>query len=130
MLVTQVRNILRHRELRLIGFQGNVPRTDIGKTQQPLVSPAVAKAIKGFLGVFMRNSARDAAKTQVFLSASKQIRERNVHGEYWAPTWSLRQKYTGSQKEELRTALAKDEEEWKLLWDFCEDATAKALSGK
>ena len=32
----------------------------------------------------------------------------------------------GSAKEELRTGLARDEGEWKKLWDFCESAVAKA----
>jgi hypothetical protein len=85
----------------------------------------MASAIKSTLRVFMRTSARDAARTQVFLSASNKIREKKVHGEYWAPTWSWRQTYSGSQKEELRTTLAKDEKELKLLWNFCKDAVSK-----
>jgi len=105
---------------------GNVPKTEIGNNQQPKVSPKFQNGIKSFLGLFLRNSAQDAAKTQVFLSSSKTIREKNIHGEYWAPVWK-RQKYVGSAKEELRTAKARDEGEWKLLWDFCEEATAKAV---
>lgn len=83
------------------------------------------KGIKYFLGLFMRNSARDAAKTQVFLSASGVVKESSVHGEFWAATWSWRQAYTGTRKEELATALAKDENEWRLLFEFCEKAVAK-----
>jgi hypothetical protein len=108
---------------------GNVPKTEIGNNQQPLVGPSLAKAIKRFLGLFLRNSAQDAAKTQVFLSASQTVSRENVHGGYWAPTWSWRQKYLGSQKEDLTTALARDKGEWKLLWDFCEDAAAKIPKG-
>lgn len=73
----------------------------------------------------MRNSPQDAAKTQVFLSASALIRENKVHGEFWAATWSWRQKYTGTRQEQLTTALAKDEDEWRLLFDFCEQAVVK-----
>jgi hypothetical protein len=104
---------------------GNVPKTEIGNNQQPKVNLKLQNALKSLLGLFMRNSASDAAKTQVFLSSSKTIREKSIHGEYWAPVWKW-QKYVGSAKEELRTGLARDEGEWKRLWDFCEDAVAKA----
>jgi hypothetical protein len=72
----------------------------------------------------MRNTTRDSAKTQVFLSASKRVIEENIHGQYWIPVWSWGQSYLKSQKEEL-VGLASDVEEWKLLWEFCEDTTAK-----
>jgi hypothetical protein len=102
-----------------------VPNTALGEHQQPLVQPWLASIIKNTLRVFMKNTTRDAARTQVFLSASSQIREKKVHGEYWAPTWSWNQKYTGTGKEELSTALAKDEKEWQLLWNFCHEAVSK-----
>jgi len=78
--------------------------------------------IKNSLGLFMRQTPQDAAKTQVFLSASSVVCEKDVHGEYWVPKLSWTQRYVGSQKLELKTSLAKDEAEWKRLWEFCEEA--------
>ncbi len=74
----------------------------------------------------MRQTPQDSAKTQMVLSASKIVRETDVHGEYWAPKWSWTQSYIRSEKLELKTNLAKDEEEWRRLWEFCENAVVKA----
>lgn len=109
---------------------GRVPTTGLGNNQQPLVGPWLQSSIKTFLGIFLRNSTLDAAKTQVYLSASKQTSEEEVHGQYWSPKLSWMQYYLGSQKEELVTALAKDESEWRRLWEFCEEASSKALQDR
>src|SRR5438045_5606098 len=64
-----------HRECLLTSHLidlGNVPKTELGNNQQPLVGPFLNKAIRNTLGLFMRNSRQDAAKTQVFLSASRK----------------------------------------------------------
>lgn len=106
---------------------GNSPKTAIGNGQQPLVAAWAQILLKKFLGLFMRNTTRDSAKTQVFLSASKRVIEENIHGQYWTPVWSWRQSYVRSRKDEL-AGLAKDEKEWKLLWEFCETTTAKAAA--
>lgn len=102
----------------------------MGNDPQSLISLWLAKLIKCTLGVYMRKAFKDAAKTQVSLSASPEVREKDVHGHYWSPMWLYpmwprRQQYLGSQKEELSTELSKDEEEWNRLWEFCEGAAAK-----
>lgn len=108
---------------------GNVPKTAIGNGQQPLVSPHFEKAIKNFLGLFLRNSTSDAAKTQIVLSASRKVREDEVHGEFWVPIFSWRGYYLRSQREKITSVLANDEDEWAKLWKFCEKAvTAKVIS--
>ena len=89
------------------------------------MKPWLGKGIKYILGLLIGHSARDAAKTQVFLSASALVRENSIHGKFWAATWSWRRAYTGTRKEELATALAKDEDEWRLLFEFCAEAVAK-----
>jgi NAD(P)-dependent dehydrogenase (short-subunit alcohol dehydrogenase family) len=104
---------------------GNSPKTDIGDGNQPLISPFFQRALKNFLGLFLRNSTKDAAKTQVTLSASKKVGEEKVRGEFWVPIFDWRGYYVRSEKEELATELARDEEEWKRLWDCCEGAVAK-----
>lgn len=75
----------------------------------------------------MRQTHSDAAKTQVFLAASQDIPEKYVHGEFWMPQWSWAwQQWTGCRKEDLATEMAKDEEEWKRCWEFCEEVVSKA----
>jgi len=111
--------------LNVLGYIGDVPRTELGCNQQPLVSPLMAKVIKGALAVVMRHSAADATKTQVWLSASRDVREKDIKGQYWEPMWSWKQTYVRSKKGPVNT-LAGDEGEWKKLWQFCEEAVAKA----
>jgi len=101
------------------------PKTDIGAGEQPLMSPFFQRALKNVLGLFMRNTTLDAAKTQVLLSASLKVREENVRGEFWMPAFSWWGNWLRSGKEELVTALARDEGAWKRLWEFCEGAVAK-----
>ena len=122
-------NNLEHLKLTrpLLINVGRVPKTELGNNVQPLVGPWLQSSIKTFLGLFMRHSTHDAAKTQVYLSASKQICDEKAHGQYWCPRFSWRQDYLGSYKEELTTTLAKDEREWTRLWDFCEEASSKVL---
>lgn len=108
----------------------NAPKTDIGDGQQPLVNPFFQRALKNFLGLFLRNSTQDAAKTQVTLSASKMVGEEKVRGEFWAPIFDWWGYYLKSDKEELATKLAMDEEEWKKLWDCCEGAVKKYDEGR
>ncbi|KAL8778600.1 MAG: hypothetical protein Q9213_007344 [Squamulea squamosa] len=67
------------------------------------------------------NTVEDASKTQTYLTASAQIRQQGVHGQYWVPVWSWTQRYLRCRAEEL-TELAKDEEERKKLWVFSEQA--------
>jgi hypothetical protein len=82
------------------------------------------------LGYRGNHSVEDAAKTQVFMAASKSAREKKIRGEYWVPItgWQLGfghwLKYYGSVKEEL-TALASDEGEQKKLWETCEKAVLR-----
>lgn len=105
---------------------GDVPGTGLGANQHPLIGPLLSAGVKGVLSVFMRQSSKDAAKTQVFLAASEDIPEKYVHGEYWIPRWNWWQQYVGCIKEDLVTDLAKDEDEWRKLWEFCEERVAKS----
>jgi hypothetical protein len=73
----------------------------------------------------MRHQPLDAAKTQVFLSASKLVVEQNLRGEFWAPRWNLKQKFVGCEREELEGKLARDPKEWAKLWKFCEERTER-----
>jgi len=104
---------------------GTVAETGMGKGQKT-VGPYLEGAIRGMVHVFC-NSVEDAAKTQVYLAASREIREKNVHGEYWVPTWTWTQAYNGSKKQNL-TALGKNEEEQRKLWDVSEEAMKKAAA--
>ncbi|KAI9859809.1 MAG: hypothetical protein M1830_006286, partial [Pleopsidium flavum] len=104
---------------------GSVAETGMGKGQKSL-GPYLEEAIRGVIHLFC-NSVEDAAKTQVYLAASKQIRVKNVHGEYWAPTWTWTQAYNGSQKQKL-IVLAENEREEKKLWEVSEEAINKATA--
>jgi NAD(P)-dependent dehydrogenase (short-subunit alcohol dehydrogenase family) len=81
-----------------------------------LVEPAVR-----FLANLLGNTAMDAAKTQVYLAAGREVRERDVHGEYWMPVFSWNGRFCGCEAQEIAKA-ARDEGEWAKLWSFCEEA--------
>jgi hypothetical protein len=90
------------------------------------MSPAANRWLKWIitLGYNVGNTVEDCAKTQLFLSASKIVKEDDVSGEYWVPkiNWWLR--YVGCGKEEL-TSLRRDEGEVGKMWEFCETAVHK-----
>ena len=75
------------------------------------------------------STSEDVAKTQVYLAASKEIREKDVHGQYWTPTVTWRQRYAQCHDQGL-TALGKDEEEQRKLWKFSEAALKKYNEGQ
>lgn len=83
------------------------------------LEPMVRWALKPF------NSNVDAAKTQVHLAASKEIVEKNVHGEYWAPNWTWRWHYINCQEEKLGR-VQNSVEEQKKLWELSERVLQKA----
>lgn len=105
---------------------GRAPTTEIGDFQQTFMSPAANRWLKWIitLGYDVGNTVEDCAKTQLFLSASKIVKEDDVSGEYWVPkiNWWLR--YVGCGKEEL-TSLGRDEGEAGKMWEFCETAVHK-----
>lgn len=105
---------------------GSVTTTGLGTGEQVALSPAVIGSIRTVLNR-VSNTAQDAAKTQVYLAASKDIIERDVHGEYWVPQWSWTLKYKGCHKEEL-TSLGQDKQERQRLWQFSEEAVKAAVS--
>ncbi|KAI9779087.1 MAG: hypothetical protein M1839_007753 [Geoglossum umbratile] len=84
-------------------------------TSRYIIEP-VTRTIVGLLG----NTALDAARTQVFLAAGKEISERDVHGEFWVPVFSWFSGYCGCKAIGL-TTTGKDEKEWGRLWAFCEE---------
>ena len=71
------------------------------------------------------NSNIDAAKTQIYLAAGKEIKERNVHGEYWAPVWTWLWNYVETKEEKLGT-VQNDEKRQRELWEFSEKAVEAA----
>lgn len=102
---------------------GLVSATGIGKGQKAL-GPYVEGLVRKLISLFS-NTVEDAAKTQVYLAASKDVREKDIHGEYWQAIWTWTRAYSGVTSEE-QTALGKDEEEQKKLWDVSEAAMKEA----
>ena len=84
----------------------------------------VERTIRGLVNSFA-NTVEDSAKTQVWLAASRQVKERDIHGQYWVPLFSWRNWYLNCQQEELNP-VAKDEKEQRKLWEFSEKALEKA----
>jgi hypothetical protein len=86
-----------------------------------------------FLGNLLSHSTEDAAKTQTFVSASKEIFDKHVHGEFWAPYISWKplpgvwMRYKGCGKEKLKPHGA-NKDEWNRFWIYCEDIMKKADS--
>ena len=70
------------------------------------------------------NTNADSAKTQVYLAASDDVRDTDVKGQYWVPVWSWTNRYIRCRREDL-TAVAKDEEGQKKLWETSEEAVGK-----
>lgn len=70
------------------------------------------------------NTNIDAAKTQTYLAASKEVVEKNVHAEYWVPNWTWRWKYINCGEEKLG-AVAKNTVEQKKLWELSERIVQK-----
>ena len=86
--------------------------------------PWVERTIRGIINSFA-NTVEDSAKTQVWLAANRQVKERDIHGQYWVPLFSWRNWYLSCQQEELNP-VAKDEKEQQKLWEFSEKALEKA----
>lgn len=74
--------------------------------------------------MWLGNTNEDAAKTQVFLAASSHVKEKKVSSQYWVPVWSWTNRFVKCQAEEL-TAIGKDSEGQKRLWEFSEEAIGK-----
>ena len=114
---------------------GRTPETGIAEIENRLMGPQALRWMKAILscGYMLTHSVEDAAKTQIFMSASKVVREGNIHGEYWVissawwPTVGHWPTYQGSIKENL-TVLGADREEWRKLWDFCVRAVRKVAN--
>ena len=86
-----------------------------GKWLEPLVRLAMKPL----------NSNIDTAKTQTYLAASKEIKESNVHGEYWAPVWTWGWNYVETKEEKLG-GVQNDEKRQQELWEFSEKAVEAA----
>ena len=99
------------------GGLGNGALGKIGDFLEPAIRGAVQ---------WVGNSTKDSAKTQTFLAASKEIQEKDVHGQYWTPVWSWKSKYVSCKEELPLTELGSNQEEQEKLWDFSEKALQKA----
>ena len=102
-----------------------MPTTGLGAGERVAIPLAVQKMVRMAINVFS-NSAKDAAKTQVYLAGSSQIPNEDVHGQYWVPMWTGLRRYKGCRQQEL-SALASDKEEAKRLWTFSEQAVEMVL---
>jgi hypothetical protein len=104
--------------LTVVGVVGS---TSLGNgTLSPTGRYLIEPLVKSLVCLF-GNSAVDAAKTQVFLAASKTV---HVHGEYWSPVFSWSMRYCGCRSVEI-TKLAADEGEQGKLWAFCEQVVKR-----
>ncbi|KAH0542146.1 hypothetical protein FGG08_003446 [Glutinoglossum americanum] len=106
---------------------GVVGSTSLGCDTLNPVGKFLEPYIKSFVNL-IGNSTTDAAKTQVFLAASKRVHEDDVHGEYWVPLFSWSSRYCECKSEAI-TKVAADEEEQRKLWAFCEEIVGK-VSGE
>lgn len=104
---------------------GTAGGTGLGSGSLGKVGDMIEPVVRGFLG-FVANTNEDAAKTQTYLAASREVKEKNIHGQYWAPVWSWTYTYVSCKEELPLTDLAKDREEQRKLWDFSEKALQKA----
>ena len=105
-----------------IGAAGNTGLGDGGFEMIGKWSEILTRAIFKRLG----NSNADSARAQVYLAASKDVRENNIHGQFYVPVFSWSQRYLACHRQEL-TSLAKDQEEQKKLWKFSEKAMREAV---
>lgn len=108
------------------GHPGTDATTGLGASDQTAIGPFVEGIVRAAIKPFS-NSTIDAAKTQTYLAASKDIRERDVHGQYWEPIFGWTGSYKSCHKVEY-SALALDETEQKKLWNFSEEALQKATA--
>ncbi|EEA19087.1 hypothetical protein TMatcc_010369 [Talaromyces marneffei ATCC 18224] len=106
---------------------GNAIGTALGQGHQKGVNQTLERIVRAGLQVTIGNSTADSAKTQVYLAGSPYVRENDTNGEFWLPRFSLMGKaYKGCAREEY-TALAKDEDERRKLWDVTIEAFRKAV---
>jgi NAD(P)-dependent dehydrogenase (short-subunit alcohol dehydrogenase family) len=106
---------------------GNAIRTRMGKNFQSGVSPFLEGLIRTVLYTAMGNSLPDCAKAQVYVSASSEVKDKDLHGLYWDPQWTCIRTYKGCRPAEL-TDLGRDQNEVKKLWEFTVNALKKALN--
>ena len=99
--------------------------TGLGSGGLGKIGDFLEPAIRGIVR-WVGNTTQDSAKTQTYLAASREITEKNVHGQYWAPIWSWKSKYVLCKEELPLTELGSDQEEQRKLWDFSEKALQKA----
>ena len=104
---------------------GTAGSTTLGSGGLGKVGDFAEPAIRGVLKL-TGNTNEDAAKTQTWLAASKEVRDKGVKGEYYAPEWSWTLRWLRCKTEPL-TSLGNDQGEQKKLWEFSEEgALAKA----
>lgn len=112
---------------------GQAGKTGLGDWDHNFISPSGAKMFKRlvFLGFLISHSTEDAAKTQTYVSACKQVGEEGLHGELWVPAYSMWptpwswMRWTGCVPEKL-TPHGADRDEWKKFWEYCDNAVKKA----
>ncbi|KAI9651623.1 MAG: hypothetical protein M1829_002587 [Trizodia sp. TS-e1964] len=104
---------------------GTVASTGLGAGAEQSIPPIFQRLIRKVMNVFS-NSLKDAAKTQVYLATSRDIRNNDVHGEFWMPVCSSWTRgYQRCQKQELLD-LGRNELEEQKLWIFSEKAINEA----
>ena len=104
---------------------GSAGGTRLGSGGLGKVGDLIEPFVRGILA-WVGNTNYDSAKTQTYLAASQEVKEKNIHGQYWKPIWSWTLTYITCKEDLPLTDLGNDQEEQRKLWDFSEKALQKA----
>ncbi|KAF3929846.1 hypothetical protein ABW19_dt0201744 [Dactylella cylindrospora] len=104
---------------------GWVGSTDLGLEAGDIV-PAWVGPVVAFIAKFFALNPADGAATQTYLATSPEVPEHDIHGKFFAPSVSWLFKYQGPIEKKLDPAL-ENEDEWRKLWEFSEEAVRKEL---
>lgn len=104
---------------------GSAGGTGLGSGGLGKVGDYLEPVIRGIMR-WVANTNDDSAKTQTYMAASNEIKEKDIHGQYWAPIWSWTSTYVSCKEDSPLTSLGGDQGEQTKLWDFSERALKKA----
>ena len=89
--------------------------------------PAFVEATVKTLVGKVSNTMIDSSKAQTWLAASEDVLTKDIRGQYWTPVWNWTLKYRDIKHDPL-TALGRDTEEQRKLWEYSEEAVKTALA--
>ncbi|EPS42319.1 hypothetical protein H072_3699 [Dactylellina haptotyla CBS 200.50] len=105
------------------GFVGG---TDLGLELNDVV-PAFVRPIARAITRWTGMSWADGAKTQLYLVTSPEVPAHKIRGRYFSPRVSWFNYFKAPRDQKL-AASYENEEEWKKLWDWSEEAVKKELA--